>query len=112
MTISTHARVQQSEHSVKNPKIINTYLGNIDPKTGKAIPRETRSTPWEECAKFYRSVKFLDGIQNELEIFEDLDSISITMAPDIMGAAIALAVNPTSFDSLHYTVEDSVIEGR
>ena len=42
-------------------------------------------------------------------IFDDLDSVFTTMAPNIMGASMALTINPTSFDSLHYTVEGSVI---
>lgn len=91
--------------------MINTYLKKIDPETGKIILKETRGTPKVECAKFYGSVKFLERIQDEFEIFEDLDSIPITMAPNIMGAAIASAINLTSFDSLHYTVEGSVIKG-
>ena len=94
----------------KNPKTIKTYLGKVDPETGKIIPKETRSAPKEEYAKFYGSVKFLDGVQKELGIFDDLDSVFTTMAPNIMGAAMALTINPTSFDSLHYTVEGSVIK--
>ena len=94
----------------KNPKTIKTYLGKVDSETGKIIPKETRNAPKEEYAKFYGSVKFLDGVQKELGIFDDLDSIFTTMAPNIMGAAMALTINPTSFDSLHYTVEGSVIK--
>ena len=94
----------------KNPKTIKTYLGKVDPETGKIIPKEPRKAPSEEYAKFYGSVNFLDRVQKELGIFDDLDSVFTTMAPNIMGAAMALAINPTSFDSLHYTVEGSVIK--
>lgn len=94
----------------KNPKTIKTYLGKVDPETGKIIPKEVRKAPSEECAKFYGSVNLLDKVQDELGIFDDLDSVFTTMAPNIMGAAMALAINPTSFDSIHYTVEGSVIK--
>jgi len=94
----------------KNPKTIKTYLGKVDPETGKIIPKESRSRPKEEYAKFYGSVNFLDGIQKEMGIYEDLDAIFTTMAPNIMGAAMALTINPGSFDSVHYTVEGSVIK--
>ena len=93
----------------KNPKTIKTYLGKVDPETGKIIPKESRERPKEEYAKFYGSVRFLDGVQKEMGIFEDLDAVFTTLAPNIMGAAMALAINPTSMDSLHYTVEGSVI---
>ena len=96
----------------KNPKTIKTYLGKVDPETGKIIPKESRSRPKEEYAKFYGTVDFLDGIQKDMGIFEDLDAVFTTMAPNIMGAAMALAVNPTSMDSVHYTVEGSVIRER
>lgn len=43
-------------------------------------------------------------------IFDDLDAVFTTMAPNIMGAAMALAINPTSMDSIHYTVENTVIK--
>ena len=94
----------------KNPKTIKTYLGKVDPATGKIIPKKSREAPEEEYAKFYGSVRFLDAIQKRLGIFDDLDSVYTTMAPNIMGAAMALAINPTSFDSLHYTVDGSVIK--
>lgn len=93
----------------KNPKTIKTYLGKVDPETGKIIPKESRSRPKEEYAKHYGTVNFLDCIQKDMGIFEDLDAVFTTMAPNIMGAAMALAINPTSMDSLHYTVEGSVI---
>ena len=93
----------------KNPKTIKTYLGRVDPETGKIIPKESRSRPKEEYAKHYGSVRFLDGIQKDMGIFEDLDEVFTTLAPNIMGAAMALAINPTSMDSIHYTVENTVI---
>lgn len=93
----------------KNPKTIKTYLGKVDPETGKIIPKDARNRPKEEYAKHYGAVKFLDGVQKEMGIFEDLDAIFSTMAPNIMGAAIALAMNPSTMDSLHYTVEGSTI---
>lgn len=94
----------------KNPKTIKTYLGKVDPETGKIIPKDSRKRPTEEYAKFYGSVKALDGIQKQLGLFEDLDAIFGPMAPNIMGAAMSLAINPTSMDSLHYTVEGSTIK--
>ena len=94
----------------KNPKTIKTYLGRVDPETGKIIPKESRSRPKEEYAKHYGSVKFLDGIQKDMGIFDDLDAVFTTIAPNIMGAAMALAINPTSMDSIHYTVENTVIK--
>ncbi len=94
----------------KNPKTIKTYLGKVDPETGRIIPKESRSRPKEEYAKHYGSVRFLDGIQKGMGIFEDLDAVFTTMAPNIMGAAMALAINPASMDSVHYTVESSVIK--
>ena len=93
----------------KNPKTVKTYLGKVDPETGKIIPKESRSRPKEEYAKHYGAVKALDGIQKQMGIFEDLDAVFATMAPNIMGAAMALAMNPSTMDSLHYTVEGSVI---
>ena len=42
-------------------------------------------------------------------IYEDLDEVFTTMAPNIMGAAMALAMNSSTMDSLHYTVEGSTI---
>lgn len=94
----------------KSPKTIKTYLGKVDPETGKIIPKETRKRPTEEYAKFYGSVKALDGIQKQLGLYEDLNGIFGPMAPNIMGAAMSLAINPTSMDSLHYTVEGSTIK--
>lgn len=96
----------------KNPKTVKTYLGKVDPKTGKIIPKESRKRPEEEYAKFYGTVQALDGIQKKMGLFEDLDSVFIGMAPNIMGAAIALTINPTSMDSVHYTVEGSVIKEK
>ena len=93
----------------KNPKTVKTYLGKVDPETGKIIPKESRSRPKEEYAKHYGAVKALDGIQKQMGIFEDLDATFTTMAPNMMGAAMALAMNPSTMDSLHYTVEGSVI---
>ncbi len=96
----------------KNPKTIKTYLGKVDPETGKIIPKDSRKRPEEEYAKFYGTVQALDGIQKKIGLFEDLDSIFVTMAPNIMGAAMALTINPTSMDSVHYTVEGSVIKEK
>lgn len=93
----------------KNPKTIKTYLGKVDPETCKIIPKESRSSPEEEYAKHYGAVDFLDHVQKDMGLFDDLDAVFTTMAPNIMGAAMALAINPTSMDSLHYTVEGSVI---
>ena len=94
----------------KNPKTVKTYLGKVDPETGRIIPKESRSRPKEEYAKHYGAVKALDGIQKQMGIFEDLDAVFTTMAPSMMGAAMALAINPSTMDSLHYTVEGSVIQ--
>ena len=96
----------------KNPKTVKTYLGKVDPETGKIIPKESKKRPEEEYAKFYGAVQALDGIQKGMGIYEDLDAVFTTMAPNIMGAAMALAINPTSLDSLHYTVEGSVIKEK
>lgn len=93
----------------KNPKTVKTYLGKVDPETGRIIPKESRSRPKEEYAKHYGAVKALDGIQKQMGIFEDLDAVFTTMAPDMMGAAMASAINPSTMDSLHYTVEGSII---
>ena len=96
----------------KNPKTIKTYLGKVDAETGKIIPKESRERPKEEYAKFYGTVQALDSIQKEMGLYEDLDSVFTTMAPNIMGAAMALAINSTSMDSVHYTVEGSVIKEK
>jgi len=96
----------------KNPKTVKTYLGKVDPETGKIIPKESRQRPKEEYAKFYGTVQALDGVQRQIGLFEDLDAVFVNMAPNIMGAAMAMAINPTSMDSLHYTVESSVIKEK
>lgn len=96
----------------KNPKTIKTYLGKVNPETGKIIPKVTRCQPKEEFAKFYGAVQALDGIQSQLHLYDDLEKAFTTMAPNIMGAAMALAISPTSFDSLHYTVEGSIIKEK
>ena len=96
----------------KNPKTIETYLGKVDPETGKIVPKDARKRPEEEYAKFYGTVQASDGIQKKMGLFDDLDSVFTTMAPDIMGAAMALAGNPTSMDSVHYMVEGSVIKEK
>lgn len=96
----------------KNPKTVKTYLGKVDPETGKIIPKESRERPKEEYAKYYGTVQALDGVQKQIGLFEDLDSVFVNMAPNIMGAAMAMAINPTSMDSLHYTVESSVIREK
>ena len=93
----------------KNPKTIKTYLGKVDPETGEIIPKDARSRPKEEFAKFYGAVQVLDAVQQRLGIYEDLNAIFTTMAPNIMGAAMALAISPSSMDSIHYTVEGSII---
>lgn len=96
----------------KNPKTIKTYLGRVDPETGKIIPKDPRKHPEEEYAKFYGAVQALDGIQGQMGIFDDLDAVFTTMAPNIMGAAMALTINPSTMDTLHYTVEGSVIKEK
>ena len=93
----------------KNPKTIKTYLGKVNPETGEIIPKDGRKRPEEEYAKYYGAVRFLDEIQKDMGIFEDLDAVFSTMAPNIMGAAMALAMNPSTMDSLHYTIEGSTI---
>jgi len=93
----------------KNPKTLKTYLGKVDPETGKIIPKTARSQPKEEIAKFYGAVQVLDAIQERLSLFDDLKSVFGTMASNIMGAAIALAISPSSMDSIHYTIEGSII---
>ena len=94
----------------KNPKTVKTYLGKVDPETGEIIPKSSRKTPKEEYAKFYGPVCFLDGIQSKLGLQEDLEEVFIDMAPNIMGASLALAIRPSSMDSIHYTVEGSTIK--
>ena len=94
----------------KNPKTIKTYLGKVDPETGEIIPKSSRKAPKEEYAKFYGPVCFLDGIQSELGLQEDLEEVFVDMAPNIMGASLALAIRPSSMDSIHYTVEGSTIK--
>jgi len=99
-------------HGRKNPKTEIRYLGRVNPETGEIIPKQSIERPKEEFAKFYGAVEALDGIQKQMHLYDDLKSIFGSMAPNIMGAAMALAISPSSFDSLHYTVEGSTIREK
>jgi len=96
----------------KNPKTIKKYLGKVDPETGKIIPKCARNRPCEEFAKFYGAVDVLDAVQQRLGLYDDLYTHFGPMAPNIMGAAMALAISPSSMDSIHYTVDGSIIKEK
>lgn len=96
----------------KNPKTIKTYLGKVDPETGKIVPKKSRDRPKEEYAKHYGAVQVLDRIQEETGLFEDLDSVFADLAPNIMGAAMAICMNAGPMDTVHYTVDESVIREK
>lgn len=96
----------------KNPVTEKVYLGKVDPETGRIVPKEPRSRPRVEYAKFYGNVCVLDHIQKELGILDDLEAVYPDIGGNIMGAAMSQVIDPSSFDDVHYVVDGSIIRER
>lgn len=93
----------------KNPVTDKVYLGKVDPKTGRIIPKEPKAVPAEEHVRKYGCVTVLDGIQEELGILDDLRDNFPDIAEKILGASMAQVIEPTCFDDLHFVVEENII---
>jgi transposase len=91
----------------KNPVTKKTYLGKVDPDTGKIIPKESKKVPSEEHVRKYGCVKVLDKVQSDLGIMDDLCECFPDIAENIMATAMAVAIDPTPFDDIHFTVDEN-----
>jgi transposase len=96
----------------KNPVTDKTYLGKVDPITGKIIPKESRKRPDTEYAKLYGAVCLLDHVQEGMGICRDLDEAFFGRGDNILGAAMSQVIDPSSFDDIHYVVDGSVIQEK
>lgn len=96
----------------KNPVTDKTYLGKVDPATGKIIPKKSKTLPSEEHVRRYGCVTVLDKVQSDLGIMEDLRECFPDMAENIMATAMAVAIDPTPFDDVHFTVDDNGLKDR
>ena len=96
----------------KNPVTEKTYLGKVDPETGKIIPKESKKVPTEEHVRKYGCVTVLDRIQNDLGILDDLRECFPDVAENIMATAMAVAIDPTPFDDVHLTVDENGLKDR
>ncbi len=96
----------------KNPVTEKTYLGKVDPETGKIIPKESKKVPTEEHVRKYGCVTVLDRIQSELGILDDLRECFTDIAENVMATAMAVAIDPTPFDDVHFTVDENGIRDR
>ncbi len=96
----------------KNPVTEKTYLGKVDPETGKIIPKESKKVPTEEHVRKYGCVTVLDRIQSELGILDDLRECFPDIAENVMATAMAVAIDPTPFDDIHFTVDENGIRDR
>lgn len=96
----------------KNPVTEKTYLGKVDPDMGKIIPKESKKVPTEEHVRKYGCVTVLDKIQSDLGIFEDLRECFPDLAENIMATAMAVAIDPTPFDDVHFTVDENGLKDR
>lgn len=91
----------------KNPVTDKTYLGKVDPKTGEIIPKEPKQLPDEEHVRKYGCVTVLDKIQADLGIMDDLRECFPDIAEKVMATAMAVAIDPTPFDDIHFTVDEN-----
>ena len=91
----------------KNPVSKKTYLGKVDPKTGEIIPKEPKQLPDEEHVRKYGCVTVLDKIQADLGIMDDLRECFPDIAEKVMATAMAVAIDPTPFDDVHFTVDEN-----
>ena len=96
----------------KNPVTEKTYLGKVDPETGKIIPKESKKLPAEEHVRKYGCVTVLDRIQSDLGIMDDLRECFPDIAENIMATAMAVAIDPTPFDDIHFTVDENGLKDR
>ena len=90
----------------KSPRTIKTYLGKVDPTTGKIIPKKT--SKGKVRAASFGSVMLMSEIQRELGIGSDLEDSFGEHSKEILGAAIALAISPTSFSNIP-AIEDGTL---
>ena len=90
----------------KSPRTIKTYLGKVDPTTGKIIPK--KMSKGKVRAASFGSVMLMSEIQRELGIGSDLEDSFGEHSKEILGAAIALAISPTSFSNIP-AIEDGTL---
>ena len=96
----------------KNPVTQKTYLGKVDPDTGEIIPKECKKLPAEEHVRKYGCVAVLDKVQSDLGIMDDLGDCFPDIAENIMATAMAVAIDPTPFDDIHFTVDENGLKDR
>ena len=96
----------------KNPVTDKTYLGKVDPKTGEIIPKESKKLPSEEHVWRYGCVTLLDKVQSDLGVMDDLRECFPDIAENIMAASMAVAIDPTPFDDVHFTVDENGLKDR
>lgn len=96
----------------KNPVTEKTYLGRVDPETGRIIPKEPKRLPSEEHVRRCGCVTVLDRVQSELGIMGDLRGCFPDIAENVMAAAMAVAIDPTPFDDVHFTVDENGLRDR
>ncbi len=96
----------------KNPVTQKTYLGKVNQSTGKIIPKESRTPPSEEHVRKYGCVTILDKIQSDLGIMDDLFECFPDIAKNILATAMAVAIDPTPFNDIHFTVDENGLKDR
>jgi len=93
----------------KSPVTDKVYLGRVDPRTRKIIPKESRRPPAEIHAKDYGNVFVPDRIQSGLGVLDDLEESFPGIGGNIMGAAMSQAIDATPFDGVHHVIDGSMI---
>lgn len=96
----------------KNLVTEKTYLGKADPETGKIIPKESKKVPTEEHVRKYGCVMVFYRIQSNLGILDDLCECFPDIAENIIATAMAVAIDPTPFDDVHFTVDENGLKDR
>ena len=96
----------------KNPATEKTYLGKVDPETDKVIHKESKKLPAEEHVRKYGCVTVLDRIQSDLGIMDYLRECFPDIAENIMATSMAVAIDPTPFDDIHFTVDENGLKDR
>lgn len=91
----------------KNPVTDKTYLGKVDPETGQIIPKEPKTLPEEEHVRKYGCVTVLDKVQSDLGLLDDLRGCFPDIAEKVMATAMAVAIDPTPFDDIRFTVDEN-----
>lgn len=72
----------------------------------------TGSIPSEEYVRKYGCVTVLDKVQSDLGILDDLRECFPDIAENIMATSMSVAIDPTPFDDVHFTVDENGLKDR